>query len=79
MVALVVDEDLRLVLQPAEGVGMDDAVAVALEGRAERIVRLGVEAPARRGRIGGIGRAPALAALAGVRCGSSAIRPRLDD
>ena len=32
MVALVVDEDLRLVLQPAKGVGMDDAVAVALEG-----------------------------------------------
>ena len=61
MVALVADEDLRLVLQPAEGVGMDDAVAVALEGRAERIVRLGVDAAARSGRVGGIGGAPALA------------------
>ena len=67
MVALVVDEDLRLVLQPPKGVGVDDAVAVALERRAERIVRLGVDAPARGRRIGGIGRAPALAAAAGVR------------
>ena len=40
VVALVVDEDLRLVLQAAEGGGMDDAVAVALE-RAARRRRLG--------------------------------------
>jgi hypothetical protein len=31
VVALVVDENLGLVLQPPEGGGMDDAVAVALE------------------------------------------------
>jgi hypothetical protein len=30
----MLDEDLRLVLEPAEGRGMDDPVAVALEGRA---------------------------------------------
>ena len=33
MVAFVVDEDLGLVLQAPEGGGVDDAVAVALEGR----------------------------------------------
>ena len=33
MVALVVDEHLRLVGEAAEGGGMDDAVAVALESR----------------------------------------------
>ena len=53
MVALVVDEDLRLVLQPAKGVGMDDAVAVALERRAKRVFRLGMDAPA-RGRTGSV-------------------------
>ena len=39
MVALVIDEDLRLVLEPAEGGGMDDPVPVALElaaGRRDR-------------------------------------------
>ena len=40
VVALVGDEDLRLVLQPAEGGRMDDAVAVALERRAGRAFRL---------------------------------------
>ena len=35
MVALVVDEDLRLVLQPPEGVRMDDPVAVALKSASE--------------------------------------------
>ena len=44
VVALVVDEDLRLVFQPAEGGGVDDALAVALVGRAQR------DAPARRAR-----------------------------
>src|SRR5690606_36479612 len=34
MIALMRDEDLGLLLQPAEGGGMDDAVAVALERRA---------------------------------------------
>jgi hypothetical protein len=30
-VAFVIDEDLRLVFEPAEGGGVDDAVTVALE------------------------------------------------
>ncbi len=47
MVALVVDEDLRLVLQPAERGRVDDAVAVALELAAGR--RAGLAAPAGRG------------------------------
>ena len=47
VVALMRDEDLRLVLQAAEGGGMDDAVAVALERRAGRAFRLVLEAAAR--------------------------------
>ncbi len=61
VVVPVLDEDLRLVLQAAEGVGMDDTVAIALVGRAERVFRLGVDAAARRRRVGGIGGAAALA------------------
>ena len=47
MIALVVDEHLRFVFEAAEGGGMDDAVAVALVGRAHGAFRLGVEAAAR--------------------------------
>src|SRR6266849_3250634 len=36
VVALRVDKDLRLALQPAKRLGMDDPVAVALERRAQR-------------------------------------------
>ncbi len=43
MVALVSDEDLGLVLQPAERGRMDDAVAVALKRRAHVMLRLGME------------------------------------
>ena len=39
VVALVVHEDLGLVLEPAEGRAVDDAVAVALEARAQRVLR----------------------------------------
>ena len=60
MVARAVEEDLRLVLQPAEGAAVDDAVAVALEGGAELVAVLLVRAAAggrrcfaRRGRGGG--------------------------
>jgi len=56
MVALVVDEDLRLVLQATEGAGMDDAFPVALIRRARGVFRLVVRAPARVGafrRVGG--------------------------
>ena len=47
IVALMLDEDLRLVLEAAEGAGMDDTVPVALEGRAEGALFLGPEAAAR--------------------------------
>ncbi len=40
-VALVVEENLRLVFEAAEGRGMDDAVAVALELAARGVRRLG--------------------------------------
>ena len=56
MVALVIDEDLRLVVQPAEGGRMQDAVAVAPIGRAGRARGLIVEPAPASARIGGIGR-----------------------
>src|SRR6516164_4382931 len=46
MIALVIDEDLRLVGQPAKGGRVDDAVAVALERRAHRMLALRMEPPA---------------------------------
>jgi len=55
VVALVLDEDLGLVLEAAEGRGVDDPVAVALERRAVGALGLGMEAPpagAGPGRIG---------------------------
>jgi hypothetical protein len=61
VIPLVADENLRLVLQTPERVGMNDTVAVALEGRAQRVLRLVVKASARRPRIGRIGRPPAFA------------------
>jgi hypothetical protein len=55
-VALVIDEHLGLVFEPAERSRMDDAVAVALELGARRGGRFGVPAPA---------------ALTGMRCKGS--------
>ena len=49
VVALGGDEDLRLVLQPPERLGVDDAIAVALERRPKRAVRL-LDPPPRRVR-----------------------------
>ena len=46
VVALGVDEDLRLVLQPAERLGVKDAVTVTLEGGPE-LVRLARAGPGR--------------------------------
>ncbi len=43
MIALVIDEDLRLVVQPAEGGRVQDAVAVAGERRARRARGLRVQ------------------------------------
>ena len=61
MVALVIDEDLRLVLEPAEGGGMDDPVPVALELAAGRRDGLGIEPAAALPRVAGIGGSPSLA------------------
>jgi hypothetical protein len=53
IVSLMLHEDLRLVLEPAEGAAMDDPVAVALEGRAMRAFGFGVaSAAALRGVAG---------------------------
>ena len=57
MIALVMDEHLRLVREAAERGRMDDAVAVALEFRPGRRRRLGNEAPGRARGVGRIGRA----------------------
>src|SRR5437868_4037195 len=56
MVALVIDKDLRLVLQPAKRARMEDAVAVALKRRAHRVLGLGMEPAATFFGIGRIGR-----------------------
>jgi hypothetical protein len=45
IVALMLHEDLRLVLEPPEGRGMDDPVAVALERGAEGAFLLGTRRP----------------------------------
>ena len=54
MVALVVDEDLRFVRQPAEGGGMDDPVAIPAEVVARGACRLRIAPAAARRRIGGV-------------------------
>jgi hypothetical protein len=56
VIAFVIDENLRLVFQPAEGDRMDDAVAVALERRARRAFAVGVKAAARLVGSRGVGR-----------------------
>jgi hypothetical protein len=45
MIALMADEHLGLVFETPERGAMDDPVAIALEGAAQRILRLGM-APA---------------------------------
>ena len=47
------EEHLRLVLQPAKGLAVNDAVAVALEHRANRIRRLVAQAAAAGRALGG--------------------------
>ncbi len=54
VVGVAAGEDLRLVLQPAKGAGMDDAVAVTLERIAIRMRRLGIAAPTRILRADGV-------------------------
>ena len=57
MVALMEDEHLRLVGEPAKGRGVNDAVAIAAEGVAGAACPLAVEPAAARRGIGGIRRA----------------------
>jgi hypothetical protein len=51
MIAFVIDENLGLMFEPAEGAGMDDPVAVARERCPRRAFRLGNEATATQGRV----------------------------
>jgi len=69
MVALGGDEDLRLVLEAPEGLGVDDAVAVPLEGRPQATFLLFlVRPPARLVRAHGERREPALLPLSNAFC-----------
>ena len=54
-VTLVIDENLGLVGQAPKGIGMDDAIAVALERAAILRRRLGVAAAARACIVRGVG------------------------
>ena len=63
MVALGIDEDLRLVPQPPECLGVDDAVAVALERRPQPALVLREVAPARRVGADGERRQPSFLVL----------------
>src|SRR5690606_249771 len=56
VVALVVHEDLRLVLEAPERAGVQDAVPVLLEGRAVPALGLGVDPAPRLGGEAGVGR-----------------------
>src|SRR5262249_52342795 len=63
VVALVVDEDLRLVLEAPERRAVDHAVAVALVARAQGMLGLGMEAPPAVGALHAVGRQVALLPL----------------
>src|SRR5581483_887666 len=60
VIALVIDEYLGFVVQPAEGGTMQDAIPVAPERRAGRARRLVIKPPAALERIGGIRGKPGL-------------------
>jgi hypothetical protein len=47
MVALRVEEDLRLVLEPSEGLRVDDSIPIALESGPELVRFLGIGPPLR--------------------------------
>jgi hypothetical protein len=55
VVAGGVDENLRLALQAPEGLGVEDAIAVALVGGANGAFRLGLDPSPREGALGGLG------------------------
>ena len=51
MIARAVQENLRLVLEPTKGTRMNNARAVSLKFRAERVTRFGMFTPARVARF----------------------------
>ena len=67
VVAVRIDEDLRLALQAAEGLRMQDPVAVALERRAQPALFVLARAPACPVRADGERRQPRLLVLAYAR------------
>ena len=67
VVACGIDEDLRLAFQAAEGLRMEDPVAVALERRAQATLLLLARAPACAVRANGERRQPRLLVLAYAR------------
>ncbi len=75
MVAFVRHEDLGLLLQAAKGRAMDDAVAVAGEGRAGAAVGLWPAPAARTGRVLGIGSAGRRLVGRNGHCGLYRSRP----
>jgi len=78
MVAFMIDEDLGLVGKPPEGGGMQNPVAVALEGGAGRAWRLGHEAAPRAARLGRV-RGKTAGVLRRRRLFNSLrLRPRVD-
>src|SRR5438874_3956596 len=68
VVAAGVDEDLGLVLETAERLGVHDPVAVALEGRSQPTIVLGVDATTRLVRADRERREPGLFLLSDPRC-----------
>ena len=56
VIAFVIDEDLRLVVEAAESGGVDDAVAVALEGGAIEVLFFRIRAAPARAAADGVGR-----------------------
>jgi hypothetical protein len=67
VIALVIDEDLGLVVEPAEGRGVQDAVAIAGVRGAGGRRRLGQKPTAARGRIDGVRGKRARAARGAIR------------
>src|SRR5262245_14812936 len=72
VIALVVDEHLRLVLEAAERARMDDAIAVARKCGAVGVLGLGVEATARVGALLRVGGEPLALLLLRVGAGPEA-------
>ena len=50
------EKHLRLVLQPAERLAVDDAIAIALKRRTDVVLGFGAQPASRVGALGGLGR-----------------------